>query len=136
MWVGTLRSAAGTEISKVAAVARLSANFIFNIPTFFTAVLAATGRNRPKCGPSAVAGGVSYCCRSAIQDIGVRGDEHSSGRQGVSANWRGFSVAGTTLYITPQAADLSVPTHTCRCYRVFSCDFMPENSYPTKADLS
>ena len=70
-------------------------------PTFVTAVLAATGRNRLNCAFSAVAGGVSYCCRPAVQEIGIRGDEHSSGRQGVSVNLRIISVAATTLDITP-----------------------------------
>ena len=97
--------------------------------TFFTAVLAATGRNRPNCGSSAGGCGVSYCCRPAIQEIGGRGGEHSSGRQGVSANLRRFSVAATTLDIISKAEDLNVPTHTCRCYRVFSSDSMSEKAY-------
>ena len=52
--------------------------------TFVTAVLAASGRNRLNCGSPAVAGGIGYCCRPAVQEIGVRGDEHSSGKHGVS----------------------------------------------------
>ena len=70
-------------------------------PTFVTAVLAATGRNRLNCAFSAVAGVISYCCRAAIQDVGIRGDEHSSGRQGVSVKLRRISVAARTLDITP-----------------------------------
>ena len=56
----------------------------------------------------------------------MRGDEHSSGKQGVSVNLQRISVAAKTLDVTPKAADLSVPTRTCRCSRVLSGDSMPE----------
>ena len=101
MRVRALRSTARARMSKVAAVAGLSGNFDRQ-KSFVTAVLAATGRNLLSCGSSAVADGTSYCCRSAVKEIGIRGGEHSSGRQGVSINlWR-ISVAATTLDLTPK----------------------------------
>ena len=60
-------------------------------PTFVTAVLAAMGHNRPDCA-------FSDCCRPAFQEVGIRGDEHSSGRQGVSVSWRKISVAALHRY--------------------------------------
>ena len=107
-------STARAKMSKVAAVAGLS-EFLIDENRFVTAVLAATGRKRLNCGSSAVAGGISYCCRPAVQEIGVGGGEHSSGRQGVSVNLRRMSVAATTLDLTPKATDLIVPTHTYWC---------------------
>ena len=105
--------------------------------TFFTAVFAATGRNRPNWGSSAVASGVSYCCRPAIQEIGVRGGEHSSGRQSVSANLRRFSVAAmyNSRYHPPSSGFERSNAHM-PVQSVFSSASTSEKAYPTKADLS
>ena len=80
--------------------------------SFTAAVLAATGRNLLNCGSSAVASGISYCCGPALQEFGVRGGEHSSGRHRVSVNLRRFEATAATLDITPTAVDLSCLLYT------------------------
>ncbi len=50
----------------------------------------------------------------------------------VPVKLRRFEAAAATLDITPKAADLRLPTHTCRCYLVSSSDIRIENSYPPK----
>ena len=103
--------------------------------SFIAAVLAATGRNLLNCGSSAVASGISCCCRPALQEFGVRGGEHSSGRHKVSVNLRRFEATAATLDITPTAVDLRVPTHTCWCHRMSSSDIRYKIAYPPKHDL-
>ena len=127
-------STARAKMSKVAAVAGLS-EFLIDENRFVTAVLAATGRKRLNCGSSAVAGGISYCCRPAVQEIGVRGGEHSSGRHRVSVNSRRFEATAATLDITPTAVDLSVPTHTCWCLRVSSSDIRSKTALSPKHEI-
>ena len=100
--------------------------------SFIAAVLAATGRSLLNCGSSAVASGISYCCRPALQEFGVRGGEHSSGRHRVSVNSRRFEATAATLDITPTAVDLRVPTVEIRCHRVSSSDIRSETGYPPK----
>ena len=95
-------------------------------------MLAATGRDLLNCGSSAVASGISYCCRPALQEFGVRGGEHSSGRHRVSVNSRRFEATAATLDITPTAVDLRVPTVEIRCHRVSSSDIRSETGYPPK----
>ena len=103
--------------------------------SFIAAVLAATGRNLLNCGSSAVASGISYCCRPALQEFGVRGGEHSSGRHRVSVNLRRFEATAATLDITPTAVDLRVPTNTCWCHRMSSSDIRSEIAHPPKHEL-
>ena len=103
--------------------------------SFIAAVLAATGRNLRNCGSSAVASGISYCCRPALQEFGVRGGEHSSGRHRVSVNLRRFEATAATLDITPTAVDLRVPTHTCWCHRMSSSDIRSKIAHPHKHGL-
>ena len=101
---------------------------------FVTAVLAATGRDLPNCGFSAVAGGISFCCRPEIEEIGIRGDEHSSGRQGVSGDLRRTrSLLRPLIIYHPQSNGLECSN---RCSRVLSGGSMSETGYPAKAGLS
>ena len=101
--------------------------------SFIAAVLAAMGRNLLNCGSSAVA--ISYCCRPALQEFGVRGGEHSGGRHRVSVTLRRFEATAATLDITPTAVDLRVPTHTCWCHRMSSSDIRYNIAYPHKHGL-
>ena len=115
----------------MAAVAGLSANW--PLFSFIAAVLAATGRNLLNCGSPAVASDISYCCRPALQEFGVRGGEH---RHKVSVNLRRFeATAAATLDITPTAVDLSVPTHTCWCLRVSSSDIRSKTALSPKHEI-
>ena len=92
---GTLRPAAGAEISTVVAVAGLSANWTAS-KRLFTAVLAATGCNLLNYGSSAVASGISYSCRPALQEFEVRGGRHSIGRHWVSVDFA--EIVGRCYY--------------------------------------
>jgi len=47
-------------------------------------VLAATDVNPLNCGYSAGPSGISYCCRTADQELRVLGGEHNSGRHRIS----------------------------------------------------
>ena len=73
-----LLSAAGAELSSTAAVGLHSANLGLRQRTS-TAVLAATDPNLLIYGSTAVGKGTSYCCRPAIQEVGVCGGAYSSG---------------------------------------------------------
>ena len=78
MRVRMLKSAAGQELARVTAVGQQSANLGRRQHTS-TAVLAATDPNLLNWGSTAVAHTISYSWRPVDEEVGIYGDEHSSG---------------------------------------------------------
>lgn len=77
MCIGTFRSPAGAEISNDKQVGQKSAS-PKACKLLVSVVLATTDPNLLNCGSSKAASGTCYCCRLAVQGLGVRGSEHRS----------------------------------------------------------
>ena len=86
MRAGKLRTAAGVEVAGPKQIVE-TVRILDRNQTCVAAVLAATDLYLLKCGSSAVASDLGYCCRPALQQVEVRGSEHSSGIGGESARF-------------------------------------------------
>ena len=109
MRVRMLKSAAGQELARVTAVGQQSANLGRRQHTS-TAVLAATDPNLLNWGSTAVAHTISYSWRPVDVEVGVCGDEHSSGCVLPMAILRSSGGTATSLENSSRATDISMRT--------------------------